>query len=247
MKKVLVALFAVAIYVGFFAPQVNANLIIDVRAASSTGNTVVSDSKTVSVGGVGDVVHFEIYAVTTGSDGDITNDGVQMVCGNIVQTRDSTLWSVRGNMSNSFLHPLFFYPFARLGKIQDINDDGDVDIGKKAGGLTFDYWIAHSGVPSMNTTSTSQFLGSFDWTVTEVHGGVTNPVSTTINFDPNISDIVNDSAYRIDGVVYTHLNRTTPPSGAGAPINISYVPEPSTVVLLGMACLAMFAVHRRKK
>src|SRR3954452_80045 len=75
------------------------SLMIDVRAVSATGGTVVQNSKSVNVAGSfpGDVISFNVFALVTGADANSANDGILSFYGSFLSSNLAT-GAVSGNL-----------------------------------------------------------------------------------------------------------------------------------------------------
>jgi hypothetical protein len=237
------------VLLGLFATQANAEVIIDVRAVSGSGGVTVTDAKDVIVSAAGQVVHFEVYARILGADGILTNDGFQSTMLSFLETRDSSLWEARGNMSNPSRVAPFNASGSQDGHALDLNADGDADIGRIYGsgsGVSSDTYVPRSGSLTYNTTSTDQLFGRFDWTVSAVQTGGTVP--TTINALPYITTS-GSVLYTVDGVFHSQgWAAMTPPGGPGLAVSITVAtPEPGTLTLLAAGLVGLLACAWRRR
>jgi hypothetical protein len=245
MSRGLCAALAV-VALGLLAARAEAELIMDVRALSGSAGVTVIDAKDVVVSSIGQTVHFQLWAHLIGYDGNITNEAIQSGTGSFVETRDSSLWEARGDMSAPALVAPFNGTASQVGHVLDLNSDGDKDIGRIYGsGVTADSFAFRSGSMTYNTTSTDALLGTFDWTVTAVQTGGT--VATMINYVPY--QMTATILYRIDGTAFSSYMTTTPTGGPGTSVSITVVaPEPGTLLLAatGLVGLLAYAWRRRK-
>jgi hypothetical protein len=205
------------------ATQAKATVTIDVRAISATGGAVVKDDRNVVVSAIGQIVRFQAYAHILGNDGNITNEGFQSTICSFVETRDSSLWEARGDMSAPSRLPPFNAQTSQDGHVVDVNGDGDKDIGHLYGGSgsSADSFVPRSDPVTFCTTSSDLPLGTFDWTVTGVQ--TSGAVATTITCVPYM--MTNPGAlYYIDGVFKNAFNATTPPGGGGTGVSVTVAP-----------------------
>jgi hypothetical protein len=220
MKAVSLSMSVVAtLALGLLATRAKATVVVDVRAVSASGGAVVTDDKDVVVSAIGQVVHFQAYARILGDDGIITNEGLQSSILSFVETRDSSLWEARGDMSA----PARAAPFNALGSqdghVLDLNADGDRDIGRLNGsGVSADSFVPRSGSMTMCTTSSDLPFATFDWTVTGIQTSGT--IATTITCVPYMMTH-GGVLYYIDGVFKSGFDATTPPGGGGTGVSVT--------------------------
>jgi hypothetical protein len=146
--------------------------VIDVRTTSG--------GKTASVTTVGQVISLNVYATVTGKDSSGANDGFQSLAGSFLSTLSSS-GAVHGNLTASNVSP-FNGSASQAGKRQDLNSDGNLDVGTNSTKSITDAFNArddsldYSGAVS---GAGQQFLiAKLTFTVTSLSSGL----ATTINF-----------------------------------------------------------------
>jgi MYXO-CTERM domain-containing protein len=236
--------------VGMMAGAANAALNIDVRATGVTGGGTVANGKLVNNVAVGSVVTFDIFAVITGTNASTTDDKFISVSGSYLTTGP-----LHGNLLADVVRtpldsdgvaipPLGFDANGfSVGLQQDLDGDGDLDVGSTADSAANNFWAARffgapNGSPagSTNPTTNGRRIGFGTFTVTSATG------ATILNFDGRdagtagnwIEDGQTLSAASQNGVLGITINGT----GGGT------IPEPATLSLAGLAGLAM--VRRRR-
>jgi hypothetical protein len=245
VRNTLSAAIAVA---GFAAvgPHAQAALLIDVRAAGGTPKSITVTA--------GQVINLEVYGVVTGAAGNATADeGLQSFQGSFVSTLTGA-GSAVGNFSTFTASSPFNAP-SQAGKLQDLNSQAGIDVGSfnavvpdDVKSVATDYVAGRSAAMTNGATVNPEFLlGTLTWTVTNV---VANG-QTTLNFVPRLASATpgaplnTGAAWREDGA---NKNPTSGTFGAGAPvtINVTAVPEPTAVGLLGLAAAGLLARRRER-
>src|SRR2546421_76244 len=121
------------------ASHAHAGLMIDVRAVGGTaGVTITENGKTVFVTGAGETVSIGVFARVSGTDGDNTNERLQQGFGSMISApiavpaTGQTL--LLGNLSGGVVAP--YNSASANGSIQDVDSDGDLDIGSNGSTAT---------------------------------------------------------------------------------------------------------------
>lgn len=164
------------------------SLTVDVRAAGGGKSAVVTT--------VGAVLNLQVWATITGQNNDATQDALQDVDGSFIAT-GTTAQAVGGNLAAANVAQ-FSANGAQPGTSQDLNGDGNKDVGGTDPTQTAGFFIARSGSPQFSTDGTVvggslEFLvGTLTYTVTNLHQGG----ETDINFVPR--DIAPPIAFAAD-------------------------------------------------
>jgi hypothetical protein len=162
-----------------FEPLENRQLlscVIDIRG--------VGGVKSATAASVGQVIPLQIWAVITGNDASGANDGIDSVTGSFLSTMTSDA-SVQGNLAAAPLAP-FQANGTQFGRQQDLNGDGNIDVGSNDGSKITGFFNARAG--GMDTSGTVKgasqefLLGTLNYTVTSLPTGL----ETDINFSPRI-------------------------------------------------------------
>src|SRR5476651_1991220 len=110
------------------AATATATLTYDVRATLLNGVALSGGNSSKSLSGLAanDVVTFELYAMVTGTAAGV--EGYQNGYGKLASTGAGLL----GNLGNYAFAAPFSNTGSQLGAVQDIDGDGDLDIGSNA-------------------------------------------------------------------------------------------------------------------
>jgi len=208
---------------------------------------VSGGGKTAMVNSVGQVITLDLFAQVTGATGNAAAEGFQEGFGSVLSSAGG---NISGSLSSSFVAP-FDAIGAQAGKQQDLDADGDPDLGSNATAHSSDFFFARS--TSMQTTGTAitdgtEFkIASFSLTVQSIADYFTAP-PISINFRvplfANNLDI--EALWQQDNLATDSngMNGGTQPT-VGAAVMIA-VPEPSTFGLLAVVA-AGFAARRRRR
>lgn len=225
-----------------------AALNIDLRATQLNGQPLPSNStaRNVYIKNVGDVVSFDIYAAVTGTNGSTGDDKFVSVSGSI---RSSTGTSLRGNLVADVVRsvngtPGFDGPGFSVGLQQDLDGDGDIDVGSNVDSESANFWSPQYALAPAGAAAGSNSpiaggvrIGFGSFTVTQVAG-----VSfTTVNFDGRA--FAGAARYVQDGQAVQSVS-----TDGLQPLQIAvFDPEPVTAIpILGMLCgIARFPRRRR--
>ncbi len=208
----------------------NAALTIDLRVAGAT------DSKSVQVENVGDVVTLNVYAVVKGANSTIDTDGLQSITGSFVSTPVSG--SPVGNFS-VFSPVAPFNGTVLAGTVQDLNGLPGLDLGgtgtNAAGGRSLQMQIGN-GAPVVGDAAASEWLiGTVSWTVTNAEG----LDATTLSFIPLAG--ASSALWREDGA---NRNGSTGSFVGGSPVSVTAIPEPASLAVVGMAAASLLRRRR---
>jgi Bacterial Ig domain len=151
-------------------------LTVDVTGAGGPGNS------SAQVSFVGQVLNLQIWAVITDPQNLPSEDGVQDVDGSILGTNVGP-GPVAGNLAAAILSP-FDSNGSQNGTSQDLNGDGNLDVGSNNGAVIDNFFFARSGGVETATNQNivgdaAEFeIGTLTYTVTNVNFGG----ETDINF-----------------------------------------------------------------
>ncbi len=152
------------------------SLTVEVRNADGSASADVST--------VGQVLTLDVLAIVSSSNNDPTQDGFQDLTGSFIATAGGGA-SVAGNLAATNLSP-FHANGAQPGTSQDLNGDGNLDVGSNDPVDTTGYFIARAS--PVQTADTGTIVGNtlefkiatLSYTVTSLSGGG----QTDINFIP---------------------------------------------------------------
>src|SRR5688572_19900228 len=153
-----------------------AKLILETRFVSRTGGTEVQ---------AGDVFQFDVFAVVTGRDNDLTNEALQSIHGRFI-SRDVAGGFLRGNLDAAPFAP-YTDQASTGGASQDLDGDGDLDRGGSDPTNANGWFVARvspiKGIP-YSTGEPQEFkFASLSFTVTDVLGVAADPGDTLIQFE----------------------------------------------------------------
>jgi hypothetical protein len=231
---VLVAVIALVANVTF------AGLLVDLRA---TGSLATADGKTISLdpsAAAGTAVNIEVWAQITG--GDATNR-LKSLQGWMVETASATP-AAKGDMSvtgdkYAIYGDIFgtgaVLPQIGRGTANTLNPWGDREIN------VTNYPFNPRNSAEYTTVGNEWFyVGHFTYTTNTA--AVAGGIDTLINFNPKSTSATGADYY----VGTTKCTGTTAGYASNGAITVKCVPEPSTIVLLGLGALALVFVRRRK-
>jgi uncharacterized protein (TIGR03382 family) len=227
------------------AGAVNAGMNLDVRATGVSGGGILVNNKTVTQVIPGSVVSFDVFAVVTGTDASTNNDKFISVAGSFRSTGGGTTGNLLMDLVRStfdtegeITSPGFDGLGSSVGLQQDLDGDGDLDVGSNTDSDANNFWAARFalaptaiGAGSFSPTSGGRRIGFGTFTV----GAAGSP--TLINFDGRGASTA--ANYVQDGQTVQE------PSVDGlVPISVSGIPEPTTLSLAALAGLGL--VRRRR-
>ncbi|MCC6127402.1 MAG: SUMF1/EgtB/PvdO family nonheme iron enzyme [Pirellulales bacterium] len=208
----------------------------DFVAASVPDYVVSPDGKSVVVGlNATPTIVMQVWATVTGIDADLTNDGIQGIVGGIQQTHvqaSVSALSLPDEPTNGYLAPFDASPYSFVSVTPDLL------------GIAYTKTPENSLVyraPAMQYTTADKskfLLGTFNFTA----DSGSNPGGfSTINWVKSYPFIVG-AIFKIDGMTKTGLvNSGYPLITVGAPVTVSTIPEPSTLLLLTAGAFGLLA------
>jgi len=216
-----------------------ASLTYDLRAAlSSNPNNVVVDGKNVNVTQASGTITFNVFAVVVASDnGNALDEGFVAGNGNFL----STGASVKGNLA-ALRGPLYLGTGGSDGTIQDLDNDGDLDVGGTNTTGAANFFNPRVGTAPTPIMGASQLVGTVTMSLT----GGTLSGNTLVNFQVKPGNPLGTAQW-IENGVSTIANGTTAIFQAGPDVvlHTTIVPEPTTIGLIGLAGLGMLARRRK--
>jgi len=218
------------------AGAANAALVIDVRAVSATGSTVVQNAKTVRAGGVGDVITFNVFAVVTGANGDQADDGILSFAGSFL-SGDAGLGAVRGSLSAARSAAMLGSGGSN-GLVQDLDGDGDLDVGSNNNSNAANFFSARSKDAPTPQFGMETLSGTLTMTIGQLIAGGSNDL-TNVNFRPRTSST--SGSWFEDG---SQITSSAYSAGANVQI-LGNVPEPMSLGVAGLVGLGLLRRRNR--
>jgi hypothetical protein len=218
----------------------SATLTYDLRLASG--------GKSATVYSVGDTLNLELYAMVTGAVGNSALEGFQ---NGFVSVLSSTGGNISGNLSGTLVAP-FTATGAQNGKSQDLDGDGDADLGSTLTQSNGDFIFARS-MP-MQTSGTAiangqEFkLANITFTVTGIATpGLATPITLSAAVYSFTSPIEIEAVWQEDGVSSSNPTPggTFPSSFPTVGAAVTVIPEPASMLFLPIGAL-LCAVRRRR-
>jgi hypothetical protein len=238
-RKLCVILAAMVV---MFASSAFAGLLINVQAVPGDGYTVADGGKSINVIDPSALVQFEVFATISGKNAILTDERYTMVSGGFKLTRSSgntsalSLPDVLAEDGVTVLTKGYLPPYDSL-KTSAVTIT-DTLIGKEGATNATGAWAARTANSVFTTHSPETYaLGYFALTV-RTDGYYDGPIS--VNYvKPGTG--IGAYTFTIDGVAGTAADISV-----GMPCTLLAIPEPATLVLLGMGALALVFVRRRR-
>jgi hypothetical protein len=227
--------------------QANATLTYDLRLAGG-GKSMANIT-------IGQVINLQLYAVVTGTPGNSAEEGFQY---GYVTVLSETGGNIEGDLA-AVLATSFASPGAQAGTSQDLDGDGDRDLGSLASSINSDFLIPEAS--SMRITSGAIIPNGREFKLADIYFQVTSivnpadPMGLSISvWIPNFTTPSDAEAkWEEDGAVSSASGLT--PGGtfpnsfpvAGAPVYLYAVPEPSPITFAATAGLGAAIFWRPKR
>ena len=165
-----------------------------------------SESKSAEATSVGQVIYLQLWATITSSNGIPAQDFVQDVGGSILSTKLGS-GSINGNLWAQNV-PSFHADGAVQGTVQDLNGDGNLDVGGNNPNVDpFPFFFARSASPSGSTSPSAEIVGnSLEFvigTVVYTVTGLGKGGETDINFRPEANTANLGAVWGEDGKTLT--------------------------------------------
>jgi hypothetical protein len=168
------------------------SLTIEVRNTDGSASTTVTQ--------VGQVINLEVLAVISSANNEPTEDGLEDFSGSFISTENGD-HSIDGNLAVTENLAPFKANGTSPGVIQDLNGDGNLDVGSNSALNTEDYFDCRAS--PLQSSDTGTIVGNdleFDvatmtYTVTKLNSGG----QTSINFVPYTSQSQDAAAWAEEG------------------------------------------------
>jgi hypothetical protein len=228
---------------GFGAAQTaDASLIVDIRATAFNGLPLAGTNapKDVTVVAPGDTVTLSLFGRVAGTNS-LNDEGLTSAHGSILSAG-----ALLGNLQGGAVAP-FADSGSQNGSVQDLDNDGDLDIGVTPNGGTpaTGYFLARASALVTNgnilDANSEEFkIGEFTFTYTG--GGAETFVNFARRANAAGGNITTAGVWSVDGAAKNPVNDAF---GAGSQaVLIKAVPEPASLALAGLASLGLLARRR---
>ncbi len=161
------------------------SLTVEVRTSTGASSATVTS--------VGEVLNLDVYAVVTGANLQSDQDAVQDVTGSFISSAAYSN-AIDGNLAATVIGPFDANGYQN-GTQQDLNGDGNIDVGSNTATAIEGYFFARdAGVDTNGTNQNGSLvvqLGTLTYTVTNLSEGG----QTDINFVPRPSSPIPGTGY----------------------------------------------------
>jgi hypothetical protein len=247
--------FLALVLVLSMANMASAGLIVSLKAVGKTKDTttISADGKSVSLGvGSTDTITFELYALP--GEGGAT-DGLTTMVGGVFSNQNFATYpaavppvqpgpyAVTGAWTSTARNASWDQVSGTLpnGKFDlDLNGDGVADVGSTSD-TSAQNWIQLRAdvAPAMDPPSGGFLVWSGTMAVT-----AGSPANVPLLLDYKIRNAANAATWTEGGNAVAFAKSGTN-YASGGPVALTVVPEPSTLVLLGLGALALVFVRRK--
>ncbi|MCC6123606.1 MAG: PEP-CTERM sorting domain-containing protein [Pirellulales bacterium] len=239
-QKFCVALVALAIVM--FATSSFAGLVMNLTAMPGPGYSVSPDGKQVIVPpGVPTPILMQVWCSLSGTNGVFTDDKMQTIAGGVKQTQVQPSGShleLTDTVTKGYLAPFDF------GSSSAVNV-APLLLGTDGATASTGSLVYRSASAVTNTSLETHYaLGTVQMIAMPQPG--TNGVFSTVNW-AKAGAYLGGATFVIDNSP-KNGNATSgyPLISVGDPVQVAAIPEPSTIILLGMGALALVFIRRRK-
>ena len=238
------------------ADRAHADLRFDLRAKAVNGAPLSGTQTQHSIPNaiVGDIITFDVFAVVRGTDANLTNDRFVQAIGSLRSTQQVGSPNLLGDLLMDIVRTQydpntgeqvgpngFDEAGSTVGVRQDLDEDGDLDVGSNIDSSPSNYWAVRYNGPVQGAFAgppNGVRIGFGTFTVTSA----TPNSQTLLHFAGR--DWWTGWNYWEDGVRYEG-----PSHDSILPESIlvtGAVPEPCSVALLGLACMSLCRRQRSK-
>lgn len=244
---------ALAMLAAATTPGARATFTFDVQATLLNGSPLTGGNtpKTLFVS-PGDVIVIEVFAKITGAPGNPGAEGLQIA---VFTMRSSSGGGIAVNFNSPLvLHEPFAIPIVQRGLVQDLDGDGDLDLGSNAIGASpnpdpllsgANNIVIHAG--SMQTSGLPIPDGlAFDLGTASITIGSVLPAAA-VTLDALVADYPRALDHRARGLWEEDTFKKDGTSGtftSGVPLTLTAAPEPGSVALLALGALGWLGRRR---
>jgi hypothetical protein len=178
-----------ALVVGF-AADTRATLTVDLRAVSTSNGIIVNQKDVLFTGGVGDTVTMDVFATLSGMINDEPlDDFIVYLHGSFLSSTNGLAGDLRAQLT-----PDFIWLLSSNGLRQDLDGDGDLDVGSNNADLPANFFRANVSDDAPPLAHAK--IATLTWTRSSADGGA----NTLINFRPRV--VEHGGLWWIDGFGY---------------------------------------------